>query len=52
VSYAPVAGAALPGLSVEVLREAIAASELCGRERILEQLPAIHAKYVMAVDPA
>jgi LAS superfamily LD-carboxypeptidase LdcB len=52
VSYAPVAGAALPGLSVAVLREAIEGADLCGRERILEQLPAIHAKYVMAVDPA
>ncbi len=52
VSHAPVAGAALPRLSVDVLREAIEGSDLCGRERILDQLPAIHAKYVMAVDPA
>jgi LAS superfamily LD-carboxypeptidase LdcB len=52
VSYAPVAGAALPALSVEVLRGAIEQSELCGRDYVLEQLPALHAKYVMAVDPA
>lgn len=52
VSYAPIAGAALPRLSVEVLRETLEQSDVCGRERILDQLPAIHAKYVMAVDPA
>jgi LAS superfamily LD-carboxypeptidase LdcB len=52
VSYAPVAEAALPRLSVEVLREAIEQSDLAGREHVLEQLPALHAKYVMAVDPA
>ena len=51
VSYGPVAGAALPNLSVDVLREAIEQSDLCGRELVLEQLPALHAKYVMAVDP-
>lgn len=52
VSYAPVAGAALPSLSVEVLREAIERSNLDGRDHVLVQLPALHAKYVMAVDPA
>jgi LAS superfamily LD-carboxypeptidase LdcB len=52
VSYAPIAGAALPRLSIEVLREAIERSDLCGREYVLAQLPALHAQYVMAVDPA
>jgi D-alanyl-D-alanine carboxypeptidase len=52
VSYAPVAGAALERLSVEVLREAIEQSDLLGREYVLRRLPALHAKYVMAVDPA
>jgi LAS superfamily LD-carboxypeptidase LdcB len=52
VSYAPVAGVALPSLSVEVLREALERSNLDGREYVLEQLPALHSKYVMAVDPA
>lgn len=52
VSYAPVAADALTGLSVEVLREAIEQSELLGRDYVLAQLPALHAQYVMAVDPA
>jgi LAS superfamily LD-carboxypeptidase LdcB len=52
VSYAPVAAAALRDLSVQVLREAIEQSDLLGRDYLLEQLPALHAQYVMAVDPA
>jgi LAS superfamily LD-carboxypeptidase LdcB len=52
LSYAPVASVALAGLSVQVLREAIEQSDLLGRDYLLEQLPALHAKYVMAVDPA
>ena len=52
VSYAPVAAAALRHLSVDVLREAIEQSELLGRDYLLEQLPALHAQYVIAVDPA
>jgi len=52
VSFAPVAGPALAALSPEVLREAIADSEILGREHVLERLPALHAQYVMAVDSA
>lgn len=52
VSFVPVARAALELLSVEVLREAVSQSEMLGREKVLERLPAIHAKYVTAVDPA
>jgi LAS superfamily LD-carboxypeptidase LdcB len=52
LSYAPVAGPALARLTLDVLYEAIDKSELLGREHVLTRLPEIHAKYVMAVDPA
>lgn len=52
VSYAPVAGPALSRLTLDVLYEAIDKSELAGREHVLARLPEIHARYVMAVDPA
>jgi LAS superfamily LD-carboxypeptidase LdcB len=52
LSYAPVAGPALTALTLDVLYEAIDKSELLGREHVLTRLPEIHAKYVMAIDPA
>jgi LAS superfamily LD-carboxypeptidase LdcB len=52
VSYAPVSGPALTRLTLDVLYEAIDRSELLGREHVLTRLPEIHAKYVMAIDPA
>jgi LAS superfamily LD-carboxypeptidase LdcB len=52
LSYAPVSGPALSLLTLDVLYEAIEHSELLGREHVLTRLPEIHAKYVMAIDPA
>ena len=52
LSYAPVSGPALSLLTLDVLYEAIEKSELLGREHVLTRLPEIHAKYVMAIDPA
>jgi LAS superfamily LD-carboxypeptidase LdcB len=52
LSYAPVAGPALARLTLDVLYEAIQSSEILGREHVLTRLPEIHARYVMAVDPA
>jgi LAS superfamily LD-carboxypeptidase LdcB len=52
LSYAPVSGPALSMLTLDVLYEAIEKSELLGREHVLTRLPEIHAKYVMAIDPA
>jgi LAS superfamily LD-carboxypeptidase LdcB len=52
LSYAPVAGPALTALTLDVLYEAIDKSDLLGREHVLTRLPEIHAKYVMAIDPA
>jgi LAS superfamily LD-carboxypeptidase LdcB len=52
LSYAPVSGPTLARLTLDVLYEAISGSELLGREHVLTRLPEIHAKYVMAIDPA
>ena len=52
LSYAPVSGPALALLTLDVLYATIEKSELLGREHVLTRLPEIHAKYVMAIDPA
>jgi LAS superfamily LD-carboxypeptidase LdcB len=52
LSYAPVSGPALARLTLDVLYDAVAKSEMLGREHVLTRLPEIHAKYVMAIDPA
>jgi LAS superfamily LD-carboxypeptidase LdcB len=51
LSFAPVAQAALAGLTPEVLRAALATSGLYGRETVLARLPQIYARYVSAIDP-
>jgi LAS superfamily LD-carboxypeptidase LdcB len=50
LSYAPIAAPALEALTVGVLAEAIAATELCAREWILAHLPELHARYVKGVE--
>ena len=50
LSYAPVSVPALEALTVEVLAEAVAGSELCARQWVLARLPEIHARYVNNVD--
>ncbi|MBX5460511.1 MAG: M15 family metallopeptidase [Steroidobacteraceae bacterium] len=52
VSYAPLATRALEQLSLDVLHEAVEQGDLLGRDHILARLPEIHARYVMAIDPA
>jgi LAS superfamily LD-carboxypeptidase LdcB len=49
-SFAPVAESARRGLSVAVLREAIAAAPLLGKVEVLEQLDELHARYVTKID--
>ena len=51
LSYWPVANAALEALTLPVLRQAIAASDLLGRQRVLERLPEIYTRFILAVDP-
>ena len=52
LSYWPVAGEALEALTLPVLRRAIAASDLLGKERVLERLPEIYTRFIVAVDPS
>jgi hypothetical protein len=49
-SFAPTAEPARRGLRVELLREALEASALLGREHVLERLVELHSRYVDAVD--
>jgi LAS superfamily LD-carboxypeptidase LdcB len=51
LSYAPIAAAALPALTVEVMQLALQRVSLNGSEVVLKQLPGIHARYVAAVAP-
>jgi LAS superfamily LD-carboxypeptidase LdcB len=50
LSYAPISVPALATLTLDVLREAIAHSDLAGREIVLGQLPEIYDRYVASVD--
>jgi LAS superfamily LD-carboxypeptidase LdcB len=50
VSFAPVAEKARRNLSEQVLRAAIAAAPLLGKEIVLEQLDQLHARYVETID--
>jgi LAS superfamily LD-carboxypeptidase LdcB len=52
LSFAPVSEPALAGLTPQVLRSAIAASAIEGRDAVLGRLDALHARYVTAVDRA
>jgi LAS superfamily LD-carboxypeptidase LdcB len=49
LSFAPVAAAALQGLTIDVLSEALREVELGGAEAVWPQLEEIHARYVRAV---
>ncbi|HVO48729.1 MAG TPA: M15 family metallopeptidase [Steroidobacteraceae bacterium] len=51
LSYAPVSAPALAALSVDVLREALAGASLPGGQPLLERLPELYRRYVLAVDP-
>lgn len=51
LSFAPLAEPALAALTPQVLRTALAASALRGRDAVLARLPEIYARYVTAIDP-
>jgi LAS superfamily LD-carboxypeptidase LdcB len=51
LSYWPVSAAALESLSLPVLRAAVAASGMLGKAQVLERLPEIYTRFVLAVDP-
>lgn len=53
LSYHPVARRALEALTLPVLRRAVAGSALLGKERVLERLPEIYTRFILAVaEPA
>ena len=49
-SFAPIAENARRSLSLGVLREAIGASPLLGKDQVLARLDELHARYVAAID--
>ena len=51
LSYWPVANEALEALTLPVLRRAVAGSDLLGKEQVLERLPEIYTRFILAVDP-
>jgi LAS superfamily LD-carboxypeptidase LdcB len=50
LSYAPVARRAIEELSLPVLRRAIAASDVLGKDVVLDRLPEIYTRFMLAVD--
>jgi LAS superfamily LD-carboxypeptidase LdcB len=50
VSYWPVAHDALEALTLPVLRRAVAGSAILGKEQVLERLPEIYTRFILAVD--
>jgi LAS superfamily LD-carboxypeptidase LdcB len=51
LSYAPVATEAMEALSLSVLRTAIVQGEMLGKEAVLDRLPEIYTRFILAVDP-
>jgi LAS superfamily LD-carboxypeptidase LdcB len=51
LSYAPVAREAVEALSLSVLRGAIAQGDMLGKELVLDRLPEIYTRFILAVDP-
>lgn len=50
LSYWPVAHEALEGLTLPLLRRALAGSDILGKEQVLERLPEIYTRFILAVD--
>jgi len=51
LSYAPVANEAMEALSLSVLRGAIAHGDMLGKEAVLDRLPEIYTRFILAIDP-
>lgn len=51
LSYAPLSAAALEAFTLPVLRRAIEGSAMLGKAQVLERLPEIYTRFVLAVDP-
>jgi LAS superfamily LD-carboxypeptidase LdcB len=51
LSYAPVAAGAMEALSLPVLRAAVAGSSMAGKAAVLDRLPEIYTRFILATDP-
>jgi LAS superfamily LD-carboxypeptidase LdcB len=51
LSYAPVASEAVEALSLSVLRETISQGDMLGKDVVLDRLPEIYTRFILAVDP-
>jgi hypothetical protein len=51
LSYSPVSERALEAFTLPVLRRAIESSAMLGKALVLERLPEIYTRFVLAVDP-
>jgi LAS superfamily LD-carboxypeptidase LdcB len=51
LSYAPVARDAIEALSLSALRSAIDSGDMLGKQAVLERLPEIYTRFILAVDP-
>ncbi|MFO1393815.1 MAG: M15 family metallopeptidase [Steroidobacteraceae bacterium] len=50
LSYWPIATEALESLTLPVLRAAVAGSDMLGKAQVLERLPEIYTRFILAVD--
>ena len=50
LSYAPVANEAMEALSLDVLRRAVTASAMEGKQAVLDRLPEIYTRFILAID--
>lgn len=50
LSYWPIATEALEALTLPVLRTAVAGSDMLGKAQVLERLPEIYTRFILAVD--
>jgi LAS superfamily LD-carboxypeptidase LdcB len=50
LSYGPVANPAIESLSLPVLKRAITDSDLLGKQQVLDRLPEIYTRFILAVD--
>lgn len=51
LSYAPIASEAMEELSLTVLRNALADADMLGKQAVLDRLPEIYTRFILAVDP-
>jgi LAS superfamily LD-carboxypeptidase LdcB len=51
LSYGPVAVPALESFTLTMLRNAVEAADIAGKARVLERLPEIYTRFVLAIDP-